>query len=357
MRVMLVSGPAAGGIRRHLEALASGLPARGFEVAVAAPEQTRIGTPVDRFRLDIGTRPNPLHDMRTVLALGRLVRESKVDLVHAHGVKAALLALLALGPGSPPVAATFHNLWSGGLLDPLLRTLLPRAAAVVFVSEAVRSSVLSPTGKPAVRPRLRRAQVISNGVDTARFTPPAVRCPAPPFIVSFVGRLSSEKGVEVLLAAARRLAGRTDLRLLMAGDGSLRPPVEEAVRDPAIPLQYLGFQEDVLPVYHGSQAVLVPSLSEGQGLSALEAMACGLPVIASRVGGLPEVVVEGETGVLIPPGDADALAKTLDAMAAEPDRAWQMGQAGRKRVEARFSLDRMLDRLAALYLDVVQGAR
>jgi glycosyltransferase involved in cell wall biosynthesis len=102
-------------------------------------------------------------------------------------------------------------------------------------------------------------------------------------------------------------------------------------------------------------AVLMPSLSEGHGLTTLEAMASGLPVVASRTGGLSEVVVDGETGMLVPPGDAEALAGALTALAADRDRARALGRAGRKRVEQEFGVERMLERLIAVYQTVLEA--
>lgn len=372
-RVLLVCGPAVGGMRRHLEALAAGLPARGLEVAVAAPAAVPLSLPVPRYALELGDRPRPAADLAAARALRQAVDVWKPSLVHAHGVKAALLALASLPPDRPPVVVTFHNLWHGGPLTLPLRLLAPRAAAAVAVSRAVGERLA------AHRIHARSLTVIPNGLDLAAF-PPAPPLPDRPFTAAFLGRLTVEKGVLVLLQVARRHAAAlsadgdpaatarlsdpatlnaqpaTSLRLIVAGDGPLRQAVEAAARQSGSRLQYLGHQADVLAIYHASDAVLMPSLAEGHPMTALEAMACGLPVVASRAGGLTEIVLEGKTGLLVPPGDAAALAAAVAAMAADPETARAMGAAGRRRAEAEFTLERMLERLVEVYECVLSGS-
>jgi glycosyltransferase involved in cell wall biosynthesis len=113
-------------------------------------------------------------------------------------------------------------------------------------------------------------------------------------------------------------------------------------------------QQVVTPVYYAADTVVMPSLAEGHPMTALEAMACGLPLVASRVGGLAEIVVDGETGLLVPPGDAEALTAALTTLARDRARAQQMGAAGHRRVAAEFTQQRMLDGVAAVYAGVLR---
>jgi glycosyltransferase involved in cell wall biosynthesis len=312
-------------------------------VTVAAPASLTLPEAVKRVRFEIGDRPRPVDDFLALLALRGAVRRHRADVVHAHGAKAAVLSLTALQGQAVPVLVTFHNLWRGGSLTPILRHLLPRARAAVAVSAAVRKSLL------LHRVPADAAQVIPNGVDLAAFAPvprPADR----PFTAAFIGRLTEEKGVHVLLEAVHRLTKPDDPAILIAGEGPLRRVVEDVID--GLPetarSRDLGPQADIRPVYDAVDVVVVPSLSEGFGLTAVEAMACGLPVIASRVGGLAEVVTP-ETGILVPAGDAEALVDALRELAADRDGARRMGEAGRKRAEAEFGQDRMLDHLADSY--------
>jgi glycosyltransferase involved in cell wall biosynthesis len=350
-RVLLVCGPAVGGMRRHVESLAVRLPGRGFEVAVAAPAAMELGSPTARFGIELGDRPRPASDLGALRSLRQAVREWRPDLVHAHGVKAALLALGSRLPGRPPVVVTFHNLWHGGPLTLPLRLVTQRAAAAVAVSEAVREGL----AVHGIRPR--ELAVIPNGLDLTAFSAGPPPPPDRPFTAAFLGRLTEEKGVRVLLEAARTFPDAPEVRLVVAGDGPLRMAVEAEARRGGSRLEYLGHQQDVRAVYHAADAVLMPSLSEGHPLTALEAMACGLPLVASRTGGLAEIVVEGETGLLVPPGDVAALVDAVGTLASDRDRARALGASGRRRVEAEFGVDRMLERLISVYEGVLEGAR
>src|SRR6266511_2129664 len=281
-RVLLVCGPAQGGMRRHLEALAGGLPGHGISVAVSAPESVRLATSVSRFCLELGDRLRPLPDLWAAHSLRRTVREWRPSLVHAHGVKAGLLALAALSASRLPVVVTLHNLWHGGPLTGLLRRLLPRAAATIAVSGAVRERLRDHGIQH------RTMTVIPNGLNLADFPTVPASVHGQPFTIAFLGRLTEEKGVPVLLEAVESLKEVSSVQWLVAGDGPLRANIEAAAQRADSRLRYLGYQENVLPLYHASDLVVMPSLSEGHPMTALEAMACGLPVVASRVGGLPE---------------------------------------------------------------------
>jgi glycosyltransferase involved in cell wall biosynthesis len=336
-------------MRRHLEALAGSLPRRGFQVAAALPPGVHLEAPIERFDLMLGDRPRPASDLGCLHDLRRFAQGWRPDLVHAHGVKAALLTLSAFRRSQPPVLVTFHNLWHGGPLTLPLRIVSLRAVAAIAVSDAVRACL----AEHGVRPR--KLVVIRNGLDLSSFQPASASSPDRPFTVAFVGRLTEEKGVNVLLQAVSLIPESTGIRVRVAGEGPLRASVE-AVAARCGRLEYLGHQTDVLPVYHSAGAVVIPSLSEGHPLAALEAMACSLPVVASRIGGLPETVINEETGLLVPAGDARALAGALHRLEGDPFLRRSMGSAGRARVEAEFTVDRMLDQISAVYRQALGGS-
>src|SRR5262249_32649698 len=121
-------------MRRHLEALATGLPPRGLRIAAAVPSAVGLGAPIERFHLELGDRPRPASDLSSLHALRRIARDWRPEIVHAHGVKAALLTLSAFRRGQPPAVVTFHNLWQGGPLTLPLRLVSHRAAAAIAVS-------------------------------------------------------------------------------------------------------------------------------------------------------------------------------------------------------------------------------
>jgi starch synthase len=176
--------------------------------------------------------------------------------------------------------------------------------------------------------------------------------------VFFVGRISEQKGIFQLLEAARALPAGVQLVLCASSPDTpeLLARLEAAVAGrPEIRwINAMLPVPEVVQLYSHAAGFVCPSIYEPFGLINLEAMACGTPVVASRVGGIPEVVVDGETGWLVEPGDATALGQALREALADPERARRMGEAGRRRVEAHFSWDRIADRTLAVYRDAIE---
>jgi glycosyltransferase involved in cell wall biosynthesis len=196
----------------------------------------------------------------------------------------------------------------------------------------------------------RRLAVIRNGIDTSRF---GYLGPAPGGPVVMVGRLVAAKGVDHLLrATAIVVRHRPAFRLEIAGDGEARPGLESLARELGLGdhVQFHGHVQDVPGLLARATAVVLPSLSEGISLTLLEAMARGLPVVATRVGGNAEVVEDGVTGRLVEPADPEALAAALVELGGVTDQTRSMGRAGRARVERLFDVRRMVMEYESLYL-------
>jgi glycosyltransferase involved in cell wall biosynthesis len=287
--------------------------------------------------------------LRALQQLRQAAATWQPDLIHAHGVKAALISLLAFPFARPPVIVTYHNRWLGGPLTLPLRLLAPRARASIAVSEAVRRS-LADFG---VRPSGLR--VIRNGIDPNAWAPFDSTSEERPFTFLFLGRLTEEKGIPLLLEVARALEGRTDLQIVVAGEGPLQDVVVEAARRAGSILTFLGRQEDVLSLYHGADAVIMPSLSEGLPMTALEGMACGLPILASAVGGLLELVADGVTGTLLNGREPSAWVRSMLELASTSTRAAALGQAGRQRIVEEFREGVMLQHLVGVYRGVLDA--
>jgi 2-deoxystreptamine N-acetyl-D-glucosaminyltransferase/2-deoxystreptamine glucosyltransferase len=213
----------------------------------------------------------------------------------------------------------------------IARALLRRARLVVAPSTSL--------AEQARALGARDVRVIPSGVDV----PEVVAPPDEPPSVLFAGRLSPEKGVLDLVAAA------DGIPLVVAGDGPLRVRVPQA----------LGFvpHERLLELYERAAVVACPSYREGFGVVCAEAMAHGRPVVAGAVGGLLDLVVDGETGVLVPPGDVDALRAALERLIADPGLRARMGESARARVRERFSWDAVTDATLAAYDDALTEPR
>ncbi len=354
MRVAQVVRPAAGGIRRHVSLLCAHLDRRQFAPSLYAPTDFAPDLPLEnvpQHRLEIAARTRIVADLRTISDAARQLR-GRTDLVHAHGLRAALIGVPAARRANLPSLFTAHNLVppTGRLQRVLLRHIGRMTNAIIAVSQAVADTLTSaglpapkihviPNGIPVEQYRLRPLEVdiithsILNGVP----------------IILAIGRLSPEKGFDVLLDAFPQvLAHVSDAYLLLAGDGPEADRLRtQAQNSPAAPhIQFLGRVEDVVPLLHRATVCAIPSRQEGQGLVALEAMAAGLPVVASAVGGLKETVVAGVTGLLVPPGDPRALAEALVQILCD---AAPMRQQAMQRAEQLYTIERMILNIEDIY--------
>lgn len=309
-----------------------------------AADVERYGWPVEALHAPAGLRPG------LVVRLARLFRRLCPAVVHTHddrpliyGAPAARLA------GVPRVVHTRHH--QGSLLSARQRLLV--RAAVQCNDHFVCISDDSARWARRQGVSARQLRVIPNGIDLTRF---AFTGPAPSGPAVLVARLSPEKDVGTLLAAAALVVRqRPDFRLQIAGDGPSRGELERRAAELQLTdrVRFLGTVRDVPGLLGEARLFALSSTTEGISLTLLEAMARGLPVVATRVGGNPEVVADGETGLLVPAGDPDRLARALLDLWTAPDLCARMGMAGRRRVEDRFDVRRMVARYETLY----QGRR
>jgi starch synthase len=300
------------------------------------------------------------------------------ELVHSHTWYANLAGHLASLRYGIPHVATVHSLeplrpWKseqlgGGyaLSSWAERVALSAASAVVAVSDGMRSDVLS------VYPEIprERVRVIRNGIDTTQYAPDQDMAvlrkhgidPGRPYII-FVGRITRQKGVPVLLRAAAALdpsaqlvlcAGAADTPELGAEVAGLVDGLR-ATRSGVTWIPEMLPKDEVIQLLTHALAFACPSVYEPLGIVNLEAMACSTAVVASRVGGIPEVVDDEVTGLLVQPDDPAALAAALNALLRDPARAESMGRAGRDRAVAEFSWDAVATQTAALYAELTPG--
>lgn len=179
-------------------------------------------------------------------------------------------------------------------------------------------------------------------------------------LIGTVGRFVPPKGHTYLLDAIVRLQSQfPDVKTLVVGDGALLRPMEEKAQALGLSdaVVFTGIRRDVPEILALLDVFVLPSLWEGLPIALLEAMAAGLPVVATRVGGVPEVVEDGVTGLLVPPRDPDALAEAITRLLRDPDLRCKMGQAGRERVESEFSVEKMVRKTETLYEEVLTHER
>jgi glycosyltransferase involved in cell wall biosynthesis len=368
--VLAESGTTVGGTERVVWELATRLPATRFDVRVwlsGAPGVDELADSLAARDLPVDRVPevDSRWDWSGMAATWSRLRRLKPDLLHIHHVWPAAdryLPWLAGAAGVPHLVVTEHI--TGQSHSPgqraLKRSELRRADAVTAVCGAVADSLVRDYG--VERSRVR---VVPNGADPPEEEEewPAARAlrdqlGAGPFRPLWVcpARLESQKGHAVLIEALARVRAKgLDFVAVMAGEGSLRADLERQARAAGLgdQVSFAGQVEPLGPMLLAADACVLPSLWEGLPLSLLEALARARPVIASRVGGVPEAIEDGLTGRLVPAGDPAALALVLEDFHRRPDPARRMGLEGAARVQAEFTWSRVVESFEEVYDEVL----
>ncbi len=365
-----------GGTERQVVNLVHGIDPLRFDVTMACFQKTgpllaeaeRTGAPVREYRIGRLYGPRAL---RSLLRLAADLRRARVQVVHAFGFYPNVFAVPAARlAGVPVILASIRD--TGDHLTPRQKAVQRMACAlahrVVANSEAVRAQLV------AEGYDTRRIVVLRNGVDLSAVVGGAtgtrvraelgMRDDVP--AIGVISRLNRLKGVEYFLDAAERLAPRfPEAVFLVAGDntepndrGRYRAGLEAEARRRGLGdrVRFLGFRRDVPEVLAALTVSVLPSLTEGLSNSVLESMAVGVPVVATAVGGNLELVEDGVSGVLVPPRDGAALASAIASLLERPAHAAAMAATGRRRTLEAFSLERMVDDTAALYVSLLERA-
>ena len=326
-----------------------------------------LGVKVERLpglRRDI----SPIRDVLAVFRLAQLIKRERPTILHTHTAKAGAvgrMAALVSGDARPPIVVhTFHGHVLRGYFGPLRtlgfrlleRWLARGTTALVAVSPEVRDDLV----RLGVAPR-EKFTVVRLGIEleerlggrNGRDETRRVLGIAPDrFTVGWIGRMTGVKRTGDVLLAFKELRERgIDACLCMVGDGPERDQVEQRAHDLGIMRDtlFLGYQENVAPFYAAFDAMILPSGNEGTPVSAIESLAAGRPVVATRVGGVPDVVRDGEDGFLVELGDVGELAGALARLAEDPELRGRMGEAGRTRVLPRYAVQRLVEDVDRLY--------
>ncbi len=349
---------------RYAVELISG-PTRGHEGSIEAAVEA-AGIRIEREPWLV-RNPAPMHDAITLWRLAKRLRQGRYDIVHTHTSKAGLLGRLAAErAGVPIVVHTPH----GNVFHGYFNRYVSRAFVWAERHAARRTDRIVELTPGGIEEYLeegigQREQftVIFSGIDTAPFgeaierredTRHELGVGPEHLLVGGVGRLEPVKGFIHFVHAARSIAeSQPAARFVLAGQGSL----DRELRSEAAPLsgrfQFLGLREDVPRLMAALDVLVVPSLNEGMGRVLLEAGAAGVPVVASDVGGIPDIVDDGETGLLVPPRDATAIAEAVLSLLHTPERRSLMGATARAKVVPHFSLESMVARIENLYEELL----
>ena len=363
---------ATGGLENGLVNLINRLPADAWCHAIVA--LTTIDEDfckrIKRSDVDyVALGKGPGHAVPLYPSLFGLFRRLRPTIVHTRNLAALEASFPAWAARVPVRVHGEHGRDVEDLDGTSVRRQWARRAFRPFVSEYV---ALSPDLKEYLCGRIgvpeNRVEQIYNGVDTSRFSPPhhgrvpIDGCPfqdAELWLMGTVGRMETVKDQTNLARAfVRTVRLRSDarrrMRLVMVGEGSLRPQVEAILTEGGVrDLAWLtGEREDIPELLQGLDCFILPSLAEGVSNTTLEAMACGVPVVATRVGANGELIEDGASGRLVPSRNSDALAQAIVAYFETPALARRHGRAGRQIVERRFSLERMVERYHRFYSDL-----
>lgn len=295
--------------------------------------------------------------LRAVRSLKSVVREWQPHVVHSHLWAADMIAAAALTPSAIRHVVHIHDVWVL-LRSTTWRRKLRRAvygvlmrgsrARFIACAESVKSDFAR-----GLHFQPSRIEVIQNGLESSWLRHEPGRAPSTDrFDIGYAARLQSGKGQHVLIEAFAKVAKAIPhARLLLAGEGSQREAYRESARSLGIQdrVVFLGRVREMQPFYDGLDVYACPSFSEGLPMSILEAMARGLPVVATQVGGIPEIMADGVNGILVPPGNPDAMAEALIALASDPERRGALGRAAQARIREHFLADRVIEKLHHYY--------
>lgn len=328
----------------------------------------------------------PLNDLVALFQLYRIIRRGRFDLVHTHTSKAGILGRLAASvTGVPCIVHTPHGHYYTGYTGRVLTTLLvllERWASTItdriigLTHQEICDYLARNIGRPT------QYVCIPSGIDLVHFRrptpgsspcaadgsfPPGIErsdvprwggepCQRAPWIIGSVGRLEAVKGHRYLLEAFASLAPRfPQLRLVLVGDGPLRGPLHVCAEQLGVRsrVQFLGWRDDVAALLPRFDLFAFPSLNEGMGRALVEAMAAGLPIVAFRAGGVPEVLGEGDAGLLVDLGDVPALAGAIETLLRDAALRSRLGSAAQVRAHD-YSVEGMLAKIEALYRELLQ---
>jgi glycosyltransferase involved in cell wall biosynthesis len=373
-----------GGPALHVSYLAAGLRERGYETmlvsgSVGQGEQS-MAYVAEELGVAVTTIPHlhreisPVRDLLATIRLARIIRTERPTILHTHTAKAGAvgrIAALLAGRRRPPIIVhTFHGhvlrgyfgrFWTGFFR--LLERLLAKVTdALVAVSPEVRDELVAFRVAPQSKFRVIRLgielddRVARAGAARAE-TRKVMGIRGDRFLVGWIGRMTAVKRTDIVLKGFRRLRDEgVDAVLCMVGDGPDRASVEELARELGIMRECLfpGYQEDVGRFFSAFDVFVLPSGNEGTPVTAIEALASGCPVVATRVGGVPDVVTDGADGFLVEPAAVEELAARLAELARDPGLRARMGAAGKERMRTRYAVGRLIDDIDRLYRDLLE---
>jgi len=359
------------GVEEHILDLMLHLDRRRFEISLICPPKLAAA-----FQDDFKAFPFHVHgikvrgwrDLKSLFGLYHLFRQEKFDIIHSHMFRSSFICTpVAKLAGIPVVIETDHGreAWRKGIIKGsyfIDRIIARLTNKIIAVSEACGKYLLDEKGLSA-----EKVIVIQNGRDLSIYSPdiPVEISPLKKelgiqdgcTIFGVVGRLEVQKGHIYLLEAIPKIMKTSKkFKILIVGDGSLREELESKAKELGIKdhLIFTGFRSDIPKLLRVIDIFVLPSLFEGLPLVAIEASATGKPVIATAVDGTPEVIIDGKTGILVPPRDPESLSKAMLSFLYNPSQCMFLGQNGRDYVNQKYSIQRQIRETEQVYYSCLE---
>jgi glycosyltransferase involved in cell wall biosynthesis len=388
LRVLrLIARLNVGGPALHVSYLTRGLVERGYETTLVAGRVGATEGSMEYAAEELGVRPLFLPELQRDIAAGPdfgavlhvrdLIRSIRPHVLHTHTAKAGavgrMAAMIARVPDPPVVVHTFHGHVLHGYFDAartrafreVERALARRTDALIAVSPEVRDELVA----AGIAPQ-SKFEVIRLGLDLDRradATPEqgaALRAelgvPQASHLIAWLGRMTEIKRVDDLIRAVALLVARgDDVQLALAGDGPLRTSLESLVAELGIDerTHFLGMRDNVAPIYSAADVVALTSANEGTPVTLIEALASGTATVSTDVGGVRDVVRDGESGLLVPAGDVGGIATALERLVGDDELRHRFGAYGRVDVRGKYAVDRLLDDVDQLYRRLLERQR
>jgi glycosyltransferase involved in cell wall biosynthesis len=373
-----------GGPALHVSYLSAGLRDRGYETTLVAgsvsPGEQSMAYVAEEQGVPVLLMPHlhreisPVQDLLATLRLAKVIREQRPHILHTHTAKAGAIgrfAAVLAGSARPPIVVhTFHGhvlrgyfgRYRTAIFRGLERLLARVADTLIAVSPEVRDDLVALGVAPAekftvIRLGIELDERVAAAREARKRTRGIMGVPDHRFLVGWIGRMTGVKRGADVLRAFRLLRDQgIDAILCMVGDGPEREQLELLAAELGLMHDCLfpGYQEDVGPFFAAFDAFVLASANEGTPVTAIESLASGCPVVATLVGGVPDVVRDGVDGFLVEPVDLEAIADRLARLAADPELRARMGTAGRERVLPLYAVERLVDDVDGLYRSLLE---
>ncbi len=370
-KLLQIVRPTEGGIGRHIITLMGGLEEE-FDVTIACPQKSvlediLVSENIKTLPLPLGSEISIKKDCASFNILRKFMLRERVHLAHAHGAKAALIARPAALWAGVPSIYTVHNsifnenwpAWKNNMVAVVEHILSWPTGCILTVSNALGQEII-------YRERISdsKIKVIHNGIHFTSFDKSNLqhnfkekwKIPRNRTVIGTVARMAPQKGLSVLIEAAEQLIGIYNVHFMIVGDGPLRENLEGKTRLSSINdyFTFTGMVKDITQAYSAMDIFVLPSITEGLPFTILEAMSFSLPVVATSVGGVPEIIKHGEYGFLVPPGDHKELASKIAYLIDCPSIRSEFGYRGRQRVNDKFDASKMIGETKRIYYNLLK---